>query len=103
MNEMETIIFGMISHVGSARSSYLEDLRAARTGDFTEAESKIEEGNESLKTGHSVHHQLIQKEASGEKVEIQLLLVHAEDLLITTETLREVVIEFVNVYKRMEK
>lgn len=29
MNEMETVIFGMISQVGSARSSYLEGLRAA--------------------------------------------------------------------------
>ncbi|MBC8922136.1 PTS lactose/cellobiose transporter subunit IIA, partial [Escherichia coli] len=32
MNEMETVIFGMISQVGSARSSYLEGLRAAREG-----------------------------------------------------------------------
>ncbi|EHL2527636.1 PTS lactose/cellobiose transporter subunit IIA, partial [Listeria monocytogenes] len=36
-----------------------------------------------------------------EKVEIQLLLIHAEDLLITTETLREVVTEFVHVYKKI--
>ncbi len=41
MNEMETVIFGMISQVGSARSSYLEGLRAARGGDFEEAEAKI--------------------------------------------------------------
>lgn len=40
MNEMETVIFGMISQVGSARSSYLEGLRAARGGDFEEAEAK---------------------------------------------------------------
>ncbi|CUL27578.1 hypothetical protein LM7416_240065 [Listeria monocytogenes] len=40
MNEMETVIFGMISQVGSARSSYLEGLRAAREGNFEEAEAK---------------------------------------------------------------
>lgn len=38
MNEMETVIFGMISQVGSARSSYLEGLRAAREGNFEEAD-----------------------------------------------------------------
>lgn len=41
MNEMETVIFGMISQVGSARSSYLEGLRAAREGNFEEAEAKL--------------------------------------------------------------
>ncbi|EDN8379311.1 PTS lactose/cellobiose transporter subunit IIA [Listeria monocytogenes] len=102
MNEMETVIFGMISQVGSARSSYLEGLRAAREGNFEEeAEAKLKEGGETLANGHHEHHKLIQKEASGEKVEIQLLLIHAEDLLITTETLREVVTEFVHVYKKI--
>ncbi|EFR86442.1 PTS system, IIA component, partial [Listeria marthii FSL S4-120] len=45
MNEMETVIFGMISQVGSARSSYLEGLRAAREGNFEEAEAKLKEAN----------------------------------------------------------
>ncbi|EUJ28661.1 Oligo-beta-mannoside-specific phosphotransferase enzyme IIA component [Listeria grayi] len=103
MNELEMIIFNMISEVGSARSSYLEGLRAAREGDFEEAEAKLKEGNENLNNGHHVHHGLIQKEASGETIEFKLLLIHAEDLLITTETLKELVAEFVHVYRKIEK
>lgn len=96
------IIFQMISQVGSARSSYLEGLSAAREGNFVEAKNKLQEGNECLNEGHHIHHKLIQKEASGETIELKLLLIHAEDLLITTETLKELVVEFIHVYQKIE-
>lgn len=60
-------IFGMISQVGSARSSYLEGLRAAREGNFGEAEAKLKEGGETLANGHHEHHKLIQKELPVKK------------------------------------
>lgn len=51
MNEMETVIFGMISQVGSARSSYLEGLRAAREGNFEEAEANYKKVAKLLQMG----------------------------------------------------
>lgn len=76
-------------------------MRLVKAISRKQTEAKLQEGSETLANGHHEHHKLIQKEASGEKVEIQLLLIHAEDLLITTETLREVVTEFVHVYKKI--
>ena len=45
--------------------------------------------------GHHAHASLIQKEAAGEKSEFSLLLMHAEDQLMTTETLKIVAEEFI--------
>ena len=41
---------------------------------------------------------MIQKEAAGEKSEFSLLLMHAEDQLMTTETLKIVAEEFIELY-----
>lgn len=47
---------------------------------------------------HHAHASLIQKEAAGEKSEFSLLLMHAEDQLMTTETLKIVAEEFIELY-----
>lgn len=99
MDGNELVIFEMISHVGGARSSLMEALRFARQGSFTEAENKIKEASDLLSSGHKVHGQLVQKEASGEKVELSLLMVHAEDLMMTTEILKELVQEMLHMYR----
>ena len=39
MGEMEQIVFGIISSVGMAKSSYVEAMRAASAGKFEEAEA----------------------------------------------------------------
>lgn len=45
----------------------------------------MNEGKEFLIQGHSVHASVIQKEAAGEKTETSLLLIHAEDQLMSAE------------------
>ena len=69
-----------------ARGSYIEAIDLAEQGKFDEAEAKIKEGDEFFTGGHSAHAQLIQKEANGENTEVVLLLVHAEDQLMSAES-----------------
>ena len=44
---------------------------------------------------------MIQKEAGGEKVELGLLLVHAEDQLMTTSLLHDMAGKMVEMYQKM--
>ena len=53
--------------------------------------------------GHHAHAELVQKEAAGEKSEYSLLLMHAEDQLMSAEAFGILAEEFVDVYKMMEK
>lgn len=103
MEELEMIYFEIISAVGSARSSFIESITQAKTGDFEAAKKSVEEGNEMYKQGHKHHTKLIQKEARDGKLEFSLLLVHAEDQMMSAEAFKILSEEFIDVYKRIEE
>jgi PTS system cellobiose-specific IIA component len=84
MNEMEEIIFQLITFSGGARSSSFEALDAALLHDFEKANKLIEQAAEELLSSHNIQTELIQKEARGERTEVNLLLVHAQDHLMTS-------------------
>ena len=98
MNGNELISFQIISAVGTARSMYVEAIQEAKNGNMHSANQLVEAGAKVLDEGHHAHASLIQKEAAGEKSEFSLLLMHAEDQLMTTETLKIVAEEFIELY-----
>ena len=98
MNGNELISFQIISAVGTARSMYVEAIKKKKKGNIQAAKQLIEDGVKVFVDGHHAHASLIQKEAAGEKSEFSLLLMHAEDQLMTTETLKIVAEEFIELY-----
>ena len=103
MEGIELISFQIISAVGTARSCYVEAMREAKAGNFEAAENLIKEGKEIFVEGHHAHVQLIQQEANGDKVDFALLLMHAEDQLMSAETFGILAEEFVDLYKQIHK
>jgi Phosphotransferase system cellobiose-specific component IIA len=102
MEGIELTCFQLISLNGVARSCYLEAIYAAKEGDFQKARELIAEGEVNFLEGHRVHAQLIQQEASGNSVVANLLLIHAEDQLMSAETFKIVAEEFIAVYLRLD-
>lgn len=102
MDGIELVCFEIISNVGLARSLFIEAIQSAKEGDFDQANKLIEQGNEAFVKGHHSHVNLIQNEAKGEKTEIVLLLLHAEDQLMSAEAFGILANEFVDLYKKIE-
>ncbi|MFD0049868.1 PTS lactose/cellobiose transporter subunit IIA [Actinomycetes bacterium NPDC127524] len=102
MEEMELTAFTIISNVGTAKSLVMEALYAAREGRFEEAENKLKESKSYLIEGHKSHSGLIQQEASGKKLEFSLIIMHAEDQMMSAETIGDLVAEMILMYKQME-
>lgn len=100
---MELISFKIISAVGASRSLYIEAIQEAKKKNFNRAYQLIEEGAQVFKEAHHAHGELIQKEATGEKTQIDLLLMHAEDQLMSTDGFRIISEEFIEVYKSLNK
>lgn len=100
MEGIELVAFRMISAVGTARSSYIEAIQEAKQGDFAKADERIAEGDEAFNEGHAAHGELLQQEAQGDKTEVNLLLLHAEDQLMSAEGFKIVALEFIDVYKK---
>lgn len=100
--EYELIIMKLVTESGSARSSALEAVRAARNGDYQTAEEKIAEAREELLRAHSVQTGLIQQEASGEHIAIGLLMVHAQDHLMNAMTVCDLAEEMIGICKNSQ-
>lgn len=96
---MESIIFSLISHSGEARSLCMEAMAKARNGEFTQADEHLKSAEECLIKAHAAQTELIQKEAGGEKTEISLLLIHAQDHLMNAITIKELAYEIIALSK----
>lgn len=103
MEDLEMICFEIITNVGSARSSYIEAIAFAKKNEFDKAEQAIKDGEEAFKNGHHAHTNLIQQEASGQPVAVSLILLHAEDQLMSAEGFKIVALEFIDLYKRISE
>lgn len=105
MENFEIILFQIISYVGSARSRYIEAIEQARHGDFDKANESVKCGKDQFLEGHHAHMELIQKSASGElDVEnYQMLLMHAEDQLMSAEAFGILAEEFMDLYKILKE
>ncbi|MDI3310612.1 MAG: PTS lactose/cellobiose transporter subunit IIA [Thermoanaerobacterium sp.] len=97
--DLEQIVFTIISHAGNARSNCFEALKYAKEGNFIEAENYISKASEELLESHHIQTNMIQKEASGEKQDVTLLLMHAEDHLMNAILAKELITEMIELYK----
>lgn len=99
MEGMELVSFSIIAAVGTAKSMYIQAIAEAKAGNFEEADSLIAEGSKTFLEGHKAHSGLIQREASGEQLTFSLLLMHAEDQLMNTETTKLLAQEIIELYR----
>lgn len=103
MEGLELVSFQIIAAAGSARSSYIEALQAAKAGNFEEAEQLIKQGDSDFVEAHHVHAELIQKFAAGEDPGANILLIHAEDQVMSAEVLKIMAVEFIELYQKLNK
>ncbi|ESU31926.1 PTS mannose transporter subunit IIA [Bacillus sp. 17376] len=99
---VEEVSFQIILNGGNARSLAMEAINMAKTGEFEQAEQKIEEANSDMTKAHRFQTQLIQGEARGETVEIRLLLIHAQDHLMNAITVIDMAKEIIELHKKIK-
>lgn len=85
--------FEVVAFAGEARSKLIEALAKAEKGEF-------EEANQSLVEAHNSQTKMLAAEASGETIEVGFIMVHAQDHLMTTLLLKDVIQHLFNIYKK---
>lgn len=81
----EAISFEIISFAGTAKSCYLEALECVRRGE--DPNELIAQGDEAYRAASESHQKALQLEVAGE-LGCGLLLIHAESILISAETIK---------------
>ncbi|QOY59814.1 PTS lactose/cellobiose transporter subunit IIA [Thermophilibacter immobilis] len=94
-NEMQNISLGIIASSGQARSLAFQALAKARGGHIDEAHALLEESKRAALKAHECQTHLLTREASGEHIEIDVLLVHAQDHLMTSMLAQELIEELI--------
>lgn len=98
----EEIILKIITQSGDAKSFAMEAIQFAKQKEFSKARKAMEMVAEKLGEAHKEQTKLIQNEAQGDKTEVSLLLIHAQDHLMNAITLKEMANEFIELYQRLE-
>ncbi len=98
---IEEICFQLILHGGDAKSHAMEAIFHAKDGNFEEAEESLKAASTAIQEAHHQQTSLIQGEARGEKTEIRILLIHAQDHLMNAITINDMAKELVEIHKRL--
>jgi len=93
--ELYNLSFQLILHSGNARSLAMEAIYMAKEKNFELALEKLTEADGEFTHAHRFQTQLIQAEAGGEEFEIPIILIHAQDHLMTAMTLKDLAREIV--------
>ncbi|HCQ3786792.1 TPA: PTS lactose/cellobiose transporter subunit IIA [Escherichia coli] len=97
--DLEEQVMGIIINAGQSRSLCYEALRLAKGGDFTSADELMKKANKFSKEAHLVQTQLIEADAGEGKTPMTLVMVHAQDHLMTSILAKELVTELIDIYR----
>lgn len=99
MDELETVVMNLIINAGEAKGFAYEALEKVNEGKYKEADELMEKANEALDVAHNSQTELLQKEATGEKTEISILFIHAQDHLMTAISEKNLIEQIIDLRK----
>ena len=91
--------FELILHAGNAKGYAMRAVKHAREFRFEEAEKLLLEAEREKLLAHQVQTDMIQKEAEGEQIQVDLITVHAQDHLNGAGIAYEQAEELIHVYR----
>ncbi len=100
--DAEQYSFQLILHSGNARSMAYEALGLVKNKQTEEGEELYKKAKEELIEAQKIHAQMLRIMASHtENLDINLLLIHAEDHIASSSVACEMTKEFIELYKKV--
>ena len=99
--ELQSMSFQLVAHAGEASAYFYEAITCAKRVSYEEANEKLELGDKAIVEAHEAQTDLLRAEVAGEDIAFSILLMHAQDHLMTTALLGRMAREFISVYKEM--
>lgn len=99
-DDIQLVAFNIILHSGNAKTKIHMAFKSMREADFNTTTQLLEEANQEILEAHKSQTELLQSYANGTKIDMEIIMVHAQDHLMTTMTMREIAIEMSYLYKK---
>ena len=90
----------LIVHSGDARAAAFHALQEAKAGNYEEAKKLMAESQKKALEAHHIQTGLLTDEGNGEGPQVNLLLVHAQDHLMTSMLAQELIAELIELHER---
>lgn len=94
-------VMGLIINGGNAKGSAFSAIKAAKIGDFEQADAKLKAADKFLAAAHNSQTDMLTQEANGKHAPVTLLMAHAQDHLMNAITFRDLAGEIVDLYKKV--
>ena len=105
--ELELTLFQIITAAGGSKSNYIGAIQEAKAGNFDVAEPLVKDGDAYQSQAHDPHAKLLAEEAqlmvAGKNSAdlVCLLLIHAEDQMMSCEVFKQMAVEFIELYEKL--
>ncbi|MGC1008365.1 PTS lactose/cellobiose transporter subunit IIA [Pantoea agglomerans] len=103
MIDQEEAVMEIIVNAGQSRSLCFEALRAARQGEIEQARILLHEADTFTRQAHKMQTRLIEQDAGEGRQPMTLIMVHAQDHLMTSMLARELSEEIIHLYQRDQR
>lgn len=100
-SQVQQMAFQIILAAGNGKTLAYEAIQLMKKNEFEAAEQKLEESNDAFVEAHNAQTELLQAYAGGEEIIMEIIMVHAQDHLMTGMSYRDLAIELLDVYKKL--
>lgn len=96
---IEQISMDLIINSGEARGLAFEALKKAKSGEYEEAKILLKKSEQSSLLAHKAQSKMLFNESSGNITQMSVLLVHAQDHLMTSILAQELIKEIIELHE----
>ncbi len=100
--DMESTVMELIINAGEARSYAMQALRAAKQGNWDLVDEQLTEASAASKRAHDVQTMLIGMDEGCGKIPVNLVMVHAQDHIMTSMLAREMIEELIEIHRQRQ-
>ncbi|MCE0493164.1 PTS lactose/cellobiose transporter subunit IIA [Vibrio salinus] len=100
--DLESTVMELIINAGESKSYAMKALQCAKKEKWEEVNELLAHSTESLKRAHTVQTKLIGLDEGTGKVPVNLIMVHAQDHIMTSMLARELIEELINIHRQLQ-
>ncbi len=99
--DLEATVMELIINAGESKSLAMQALMCAKKGEWEQVDGLLAESTEAAKKAHKVQTSLIGMDEGEGKVPVNLIMVHAQDHIMTSMLARELIEELIEIHKKL--
>lgn len=101
--DLESTVMELIINAGESKSCAMHALACAKKGEWQQVDELLTQASEAAKRAHHVQTELIGLDEGCGKVPVNLIMVHAQDHIMTAMLARELIEELITIHRHLQQ